>query len=245
VNARYQHQTWGGTSSPERRLTRNLGYLRNQAKANDLLLIERGLENRNLYRLTLIKAGTPEHSALASKVGTRRWGVLDPANRPVRDSEIANAQHEQTQHESKPLDLFDNTAVATETRVRRIARSKAFQQKVVGIYSRRCAVCGEGLVRPGMGFEVEAAHIVPRGARGADDARNGLALCRSHHWAFDRGLFGARAPNIIHVPKNVRFLPRNHDLAGRHNQKLRAPSDPSLAPAAAALNWHFNNVVHG
>ncbi|WP_244531481.1 HNH endonuclease [Halogranum amylolyticum] len=35
--------------------------------------------------------------------------------------------------------------------------------------------------------EVEAAHIYPRSENGADDPRNGLALCKLHHWAFDSG----------------------------------------------------------
>lgn len=31
IETRYQHQTWGGTRPPERRLTDNLGPLRNEA----------------------------------------------------------------------------------------------------------------------------------------------------------------------------------------------------------------------
>ena len=35
--------------------------------------------------------------------------------------------------------------------------------------------------------EVEAAHIYPKSEGGSDDVRNGLALCKFHHWAFDNG----------------------------------------------------------
>jgi hypothetical protein len=35
----------------------------------------------------------------------------------------------------------------------------------------------------------QAAHIVPKNKNGTDDPRNGLTLCRAHHWAFDAGLF--------------------------------------------------------
>ena len=35
--------------------------------------------------------------------------------------------------------------------------------------------------------EVEAAHIYPKKEGGSDDDRNGLALCKFHHWTFDTG----------------------------------------------------------
>lgn len=56
VDTRYQIQTWKGERNPERRLTSNLGPLRDQADANDILLIERNLDDRSLYRLTLLSA---------------------------------------------------------------------------------------------------------------------------------------------------------------------------------------------
>ena len=30
---------------------------------------------------------------------------------------------------------------------------------------------------------------MPKNKNGTDDPRNGLTLCRAHHWAFDAGLF--------------------------------------------------------
>ena len=45
VTTRYQFQTWGGTRSPERRLTANLGPLRDQAEGGDYVLFERDIEN--------------------------------------------------------------------------------------------------------------------------------------------------------------------------------------------------------
>lgn len=40
VGTRYQFQTWGGTRSPESRLTGNLGTIRNLAKADDIMVIQ-------------------------------------------------------------------------------------------------------------------------------------------------------------------------------------------------------------
>jgi predicted restriction endonuclease len=35
--------------------------------------------------------------------------------------------------------------------------------------------------------EVQGAHIYPKGRDGSDDLRNGICLCRRHHWAMDAG----------------------------------------------------------
>src|SRR5688572_27239346 len=55
VNTRYQFQTWGGARSPESRLTDNLSPLRNLAKPEDILIIQRSLADLEFYRLTLIR----------------------------------------------------------------------------------------------------------------------------------------------------------------------------------------------
>jgi len=99
------------------------------------------------------------------------------------------------------------------------------------------------LAHPLKGSELEAAHIVPRASRGADDARNGLALCRAHHWAFDRGLFGVSAAGEIQVPKKISGLNENAPLIPFRGKKLRLPVDASLIPSAAALKWHLENIV--
>ncbi len=58
-----------------------------------------------------------------------------------------------------------------------------FQFGVFKRYGRRCALCG--LDVPEL---IEAAHIVPWGKSGSDDARNGLPLCRNHHAALESAL---------------------------------------------------------
>lgn len=64
-----------------------------------------------------------------------------------------------------------------------LVRSARFREDVVAAYDGCCAMCGLGL---GL---VEGAHIYPVSAPGSsDDIRNGLALCRNHHAAFDRYL---------------------------------------------------------
>ena len=73
------------------------------------------------------------------------------------------------------------------TDVRRRARDTAFSGLVRQAYDESCAICGTSRETPDGNPEVEAAHILPKREGGADDVRNGVALCKLHHWAFDTG----------------------------------------------------------
>jgi putative restriction endonuclease len=243
VETRYQYQTWGGVRSPERRLTGNLGSLRNVAAADDFLIIERSLSDSDFYRLTLHRAGTAAFAALVAKVSRRRWGPVDVADIPVPETEIETSLAEQENHEAAPFDLFDNAAALIESRTKRIARSQAFSKRVLPIYGFRCVVCGHAHVAGNGSTEAEAAHIVPRGLKGADDARNGLALCRSHHWAFDRGLFGVRADRRVILKPAAAAVAGNAHLLAYAGTLIREPVTAALRPAPTALAWHLENIV--
>ncbi len=128
-----------------------------------------------------------------------------------------------------------------KSRIKRIARSQAFARRILPLYDFRCVVCGQA---HGDGKSVgggSRAHR-PRGLKGADDARNGLALCRSHHWAFDRGLFGVKPDRSIIIRPKTAADPRNAHLLPFDGKPIASPSDPALLPALDALAWHLKNV---
>lgn len=77
VQTRYQYQTWGGTRSPERRITSNIGELRSRATEDDILLVEKDINNSLSYRLTLIRKGSKAYSAIQQAAPGRRWGFLN------------------------------------------------------------------------------------------------------------------------------------------------------------------------
>lgn len=88
--------------------------------------------------------------------------------------------------------LSDSDPQLTEDQVeytesRRRARDGAFTQKVRNVHNEQCAICGSERQSPSGNPEVEAAHIHPKKEGGSDDVRNGIALCKLHHWAFDSG----------------------------------------------------------
>ncbi|EMA62451.1 HNH endonuclease [Halorubrum lipolyticum] len=70
---------------------------------------------------------------------------------------------------------------------RRRERDPEFVEDVRAAYDRTCVVCGRRRETPDGRPEVEAAHVYPKAERGVDEVRNGVTLCRLHHWAFDAG----------------------------------------------------------
>lgn len=113
-----------------------------------------------------------------------------------------------------------------------------FRSTVLEAYARRCAVCALGHTSL-----LDAAHIVPDSEQGGvASVRNGLAMCKIHHAAFDARLLGVRPDLVVEISGGL--LKENdgpmlkHGLQGRHGERLmNVPSrradrpDPDLLEA--------------
>jgi hypothetical protein len=122
-------------------------------------------------------------------------------------------------------------------------RDEAFRHIVLGAYDFTCAVC-EMKFRLGNLFEATAAHIVPKRKSGTDDPRNGLALCRTHHWAFDVGLFSLSDDyEVILSPVLNQADARNFTLLDLGNRSMLLPRNEVVQPHPKALSWHRTEVL--
>lgn len=238
VSTRYQFQSWGGLRSPESRLTDQLGPLRNLATGNDVLIIQRSIDRLDYYRLTLVRRRSPEFPAIVGLIGPHRWGVLDRTTPPVSDSDLDSVLTEEVAREAAPFSLMDPSAGTNTSTVKKVARSIVFRKRVLEQYEQTCAVCGEALKSPSGSLELDAAHVVPRALLGTDDVRNGLALCKRHHWAFDKGLFGVGDDRKVLVPEVVSAIPGNASLQELHGQPVREATSGSLRVHPDAFAWH-------
>ena len=72
--------------------------------------------------------------------------------------------------------------------VNRPFREAAFSASIKSAYNDTCAFTGLKIINGGGRSEVQAAHIRPVTSSGPDSLRNGIALCGTVHWMFDRGL---------------------------------------------------------
>jgi hypothetical protein len=123
-----------------------------------------------------------------------------------------------------------------ETLVR--PRNAAFVIVVRRVYGYRCIFCGAGLRAPNGLPEVQSAHIYPKALDGSDDVRNGICVCRKHHWAFDVGWM-AIADNYLTVVRDD--IPRTPDyqfIYGLAGSRISMPADLELAPHVIFLQQH-------
>lgn len=126
-------------------------------------------------------------------------------------------------------------AVHYETAV----RGQGFRRAVIIAYDHRCALCGVRIITPEGHSAVDAAHIIPWSVSHNDDIRNGLALCKLCHWAFDRGMMGVSDGYSVIVSRQISsdinvpgFL---QTLSGRG---IIPPQDYELRPAHECIVWH-------
>jgi putative restriction endonuclease len=110
--------------------------------------------------------------------------------------------------------------IVRETRQR--LHQPVFRATVLRAYEKRCAVCAlrhEQLL--------DAAHIVPdREEAGIAAVRNGLALCKIHHAAYDCLVLGISPDLVVEIRadllEEIDGPMLEHGLKGRHGQPLMA-----------------------
>lgn len=118
-------------------------------------------------------------------------------------------------------------------------RHALFPRVVKELYSNTCSVCRIAARVSGRGNIVDAAHIQPFAEFHNDDPRNGIALCKNHHWGFDHGWF------TVTPQYRVKVSPRLQAADGyiTEDQPITLPVNPVYSPAPDALAWHGENVL--
>lgn len=242
-SVRYQFQTWGGTRSPESRLTNGMLPLRSRSVENDVLVMQRRLDALEKYRFSLVKQGTPEYDELLPSIGNRRWGLVWPDKRPIAQQQITEAKTQLITLAQKPFQAVSEEVKRITGTQARIARSTAFRAGIRFEYDTTCAVSGIGLRTPTGLFEVQAAHVVPLKSGGSDDIRNGLALTSTLHWAFDHGLFGIKpGERKVYVPEQVLQIASCAFLNEFAGKPIRESRSVEYRVHDDALAWHMEDL---
>jgi putative restriction endonuclease len=124
-----------------------------------------------------------------------------------------------------------------------VLRDRAFVVEIKKLYDYRCVICGSRRFTAAGYPEVESAHIYPKGKNGSDDLRNGIALCRLHHWAFDGGLFALTDELRVTVSAKIANDIVYKEINNFAGVKIKSPSDNRFQPDILFVSAH--RKLHG
>jgi putative restriction endonuclease len=125
------------------------------------------------------------------------------------------------------------------TAVRQRLHQRGFRERVLRAYREQCAFCRLKHMEL-----LDAAHIIPDGEpEGLPVVKNGIALCKFHHAAFDRFLLGVRPDYVIEVRKDILREKDGpmliHGLQGLHLKHILIPRSAELRPNPDLLDRRF------
>jgi len=129
--------------------------------------------------------------------------------------------------------------ILRETRQR--VHQPVFRATVMRAYGTRCAVCALAHTQL-----LDAAHIIPDSHEdGVASVRNGLALCKIHHAAYDSNILGIRPDLVVQIKSDlldeVDGPMLQHGLKERHNQRLMVlPRVRAERPGAEFLEFRYD-----
>ena len=88
---------------------------------------------------------------------------------------------------------------------------------------------------------VDGAYIMPFSEFHNDLFVNGIALCKNHHWAFDRGWLGIDDDYRIMISRD-RFAEepavQSREMLNFSKEKINLPISESFMPSLKSLEWH-------
>lgn len=215
------------------------------------------------------EGGTYYEGQLRRSDGATSKGAFGRAVRPLTEAEFerivaAGFAQELTSHDAlagaarAPLDApgLDTAGLAEpaagfarpilERLQARPVRDAAFARAVQAAYRQTCAMTGLRIVNGGGRAEVEAAHIKPVHDSGPDSIRNGIALSRTMHWLFDRGLVAiGRPPDYKLMIGTKAGLPEAARRLLRPDGRLIVPDAVAFRPAESYLDHHRRHIFKG
>ena len=122
-------------------------------------------------------------------------------------------------------------------------RNQGFRKAIMKVYDYTCVVCQLHVLTMDGASATEAAHIIPFNVSHNNDIRNGISLCRLHHWSFDQGLISVdRNYEVIVSDFMLQRGPKEWLLTNLRGKSILLPDHNELYPAQEALTWHREKI---
>ena len=129
------------------------------------------------------------------------------------------------------------------TEARRRVHQPKFRAEVLLAYETQCAIC-----RLKHGELLDAAHIVPDSdPRGVASVRNGMALCKIHHTAYDKRLIGISPDYEVRVNEGLLLEVDGpmlkHGIQAMHGTQIHVPKQSVQRPDKELLSITYEDFL--
>ena len=134
--------------------------------------------------------------------------------------------------------FLTQTSEIVSTQLLQKYRDPAFRVTVREIYNYQCVICAKSRFDILGNPEVQAAHIYPKSKDGSDDPRNGITLCRLHHWAFDGGLISLSDDLRVLVVSKIKEDENYQEIWKYEGKQIIEPAQLEFKPESLFLKAH-------
>lgn len=124
-------------------------------------------------------------------------------------------------------------------------RSRYFVEEVLDSYERKCALCGQSIRLGDQLIGIDACHLKPIQHFGADTIKNGLALCKLHHWALDRGVFTLTEQKRVKVSSKINGMKMEEYFLMHEGERVFEPRESGKRLEEGNVRYHRENIYVG
>lgn len=195
---------------------------------DDLFFLLTNPQHREIIRQTLIDSYFPDLKTEIENLIREQRSITQEQIEEYERLLLSEAEHP-----------FSRQRATKSTQPDTPTRSAGFRKAIMGLYDYTCVVCRLRIVTSNGESATDAAHIIPFSISQDDDVRNGISLCKLHHWAFDTGLICLSEHYDIIVSHLVKEEgPIEWKLSKLADKPILLPKHDLYYPAPEALEWH-------
>jgi putative restriction endonuclease len=109
---------------------------------------------------------------------------------------------------------------------------------VLDAYEKKCAVCHQSIRLDDYLIGIDACHVKPIQHFGDDDITNGIALCKIHHWALDRGAISIDEDMRLLISRKLNGNKLSDYFTNYEKSKIFIPRDNLCSINKSNIDYH-------
>lgn len=121
-------------------------------------------------------------------------------------------------------------------------RSKEFVLNVIDAYESQCAICRQSVRLQDTILGIDACHLKPLQHFGDDKITNGIALCKTHHWALDRGAISISRDYLLLISPRLSGQKVQEHFGIHESSELYVPKNYAHRLDLSNITYHQENI---